>query len=213
VKTQAQKSLAPINSRKTHPHWAGDGKMPSASFTSSRTYVRRSRRKGANRIAMPNRPTGNIMDPMLQQNVAAAGAGAGASGSNSSTGGGSNTNNNSSSSGSSSATSTSGGGGAAAAAAGAGATAAGASNSAEYFDSGQGASGSSGAASSGFSGSFYNALQMMDTTESSGAGTSQSTPPALGASSSATPFKLNTIFIFEFFKDDIFGIIINFYGR
>jgi len=26
------------------------------------------------------------------------------------------------------------------------------------------------------------------------------------------PFKLNTIF-FKFFKDDIFGIIINFYGR
>lgn len=40
--------------------------MPSASFTSSRSYVRRSRRKGANRIALPNRPTGNIMDPMLQ---------------------------------------------------------------------------------------------------------------------------------------------------
>ncbi|KAI8130281.1 F-box only protein 11 [Lucilia cuprina] len=31
--------------------------MPSASFTSSRSYVRRSRRKGANRIALPNRPT------------------------------------------------------------------------------------------------------------------------------------------------------------
>ncbi|XP_054747629.1 F-box only protein 11 isoform X2 [Anastrepha obliqua] len=40
--------------------------MPSASFTSSRSYVRRSRRKGANRIALPNRPSGNIMDPMIQ---------------------------------------------------------------------------------------------------------------------------------------------------
>ncbi|XP_037956845.1 F-box only protein 11-like isoform X1 [Teleopsis dalmanni] len=47
--------------------------MPSASFTSSRSYVRRSRRKGANRIALPNRPTGNIMDPMLQ-NIPASGA-------------------------------------------------------------------------------------------------------------------------------------------
>ncbi|KAM7359302.1 F-box protein 11 isoform 1-T4 [Cochliomyia hominivorax] len=43
--------------------------MPSASFTSSRSYVRRSRRKGANRIALPNRPTGNIMDPMLQNSA------------------------------------------------------------------------------------------------------------------------------------------------
>lgn len=42
--------------------------MPSASFTSSRSYVRRSRRKGVNRIALPNRPSGNIMDPM-QQNI------------------------------------------------------------------------------------------------------------------------------------------------
>lgn len=32
--------------------------MPSASFTSSRSYVRRSKRKGANRIALPNRPVG-----------------------------------------------------------------------------------------------------------------------------------------------------------
>ncbi|XP_020713714.1 F-box only protein 11 [Ceratitis capitata] len=40
--------------------------MPSASFTSSRSYVRRSRRKVANRIALPNRPSGNIMDPMIQ---------------------------------------------------------------------------------------------------------------------------------------------------
>lgn len=30
-------------------------KMPSASFTSSRSYVRRSRRKGGNRIALPSR--------------------------------------------------------------------------------------------------------------------------------------------------------------
>lgn len=29
--------------------------MPSASFTSSKSYVRRSRRKGANRIALPSR--------------------------------------------------------------------------------------------------------------------------------------------------------------
>uniref|UniRef100_A0A0A1WPR0 F-box only protein 11 n=2 Tax=Zeugodacus cucurbitae TaxID=28588 RepID=A0A0A1WPR0_ZEUCU len=42
--------------------------MPSASFTSSRSYVRRSRRKGVNRIALPSRPSGNIMDPM-QQNI------------------------------------------------------------------------------------------------------------------------------------------------
>lgn len=32
-------------------------KMPSASFTSSRSYVRRSRRKGANRIPLPSRTT------------------------------------------------------------------------------------------------------------------------------------------------------------
>ena len=29
--------------------------MPSASFTSARSYVRRSRRKGGNRIALPSR--------------------------------------------------------------------------------------------------------------------------------------------------------------
>lgn len=31
--------------------------MPSASFTASRSYVRRSRRKGANRIPTPSRTT------------------------------------------------------------------------------------------------------------------------------------------------------------
>lgn len=31
--------------------------MPSASFTSSKSYVRRSRRKGVNRIALPSRTT------------------------------------------------------------------------------------------------------------------------------------------------------------
>lgn len=34
--------------------------MPSASFTSSRSYVRRSRRKGANRIPLPSRTTSGM---------------------------------------------------------------------------------------------------------------------------------------------------------
>lgn len=35
--------------------------MPSASFTSSKSYVRRSRRKGVNRIALPSRTSSGKM--------------------------------------------------------------------------------------------------------------------------------------------------------
>jgi F-box protein 11 len=40
----------------------GKFKMPSASFTSSRSYVRRSRRKGANRISLPSRSSSGKLE-------------------------------------------------------------------------------------------------------------------------------------------------------
>ncbi|KAL9891394.1 F-box protein 11 [Glossina fuscipes fuscipes] len=43
--------------------------MPSASFTSSRSYVRRSRRKGVNRIALPNRPTESMLQNVSGTNT------------------------------------------------------------------------------------------------------------------------------------------------
>ncbi|XP_018328362.1 F-box only protein 11 isoform X2 [Agrilus planipennis] len=63
--------------------------MPSASFTASRSYVRRSRRKGANRIPTPSKTTSEPCEPSCpipNQNIPAPSAAAPSSGSTSAAG-------------------------------------------------------------------------------------------------------------------------------